>query len=298
MQVYRWSKNNYQTQSLRNFLEQQGFSRLELKRIKYRQGLIFVDHKQRHFNYQLHQPAEILVALPPEVGSKQIKPLPGPVNVLYEDENYLLVNKPAHLASLPAFSKHSPSLANYVKYYLQQTQQANDVIHLVSRLDRDTSGVITFVKNSYAHHLLARQFRTTKILKEYYAFVPGIFQAPSQGTIKEPIAIDPDRPHFRKVSPQGKMAITNYQLVYQYEHYALLKVHLVTGRTHQIRVHLAYLGYPLLGDQAYGGPCDLIKRQALHCRRFRFWDELAQQFRTVEAPFPTDLQELLKSDVR
>ena len=235
--------------------------------------------------------------LPQEKTSTKIQPLAGPVTVLYEDDNYLLVNKPAGLASLPVMNINSATLANYVKSYLQTSQANNDVIHLVSRLDRDTSGIVTFAKNAYAHSLLASEFQTAAITKEYDAFVQGEFsQDQLQGQICAPIGVDCHNHNLRCVTDQGKWSVTKYRVIRQYSNFTWVKVQLVTGRTHQIRVHFAYLGHPLVGDKAYGGRHDLLSRQALHCCRISFLNQPVQKRVTVRAPLPLDLKKLLHSE--
>ncbi|UQS81729.1 RluA family pseudouridine synthase [Bombilactobacillus folatiphilus] len=285
---YHFIKRSLISQNLRQFLCQQGFSKTQLKQLQYHNGHVYVNHKRRYWNYQLRPNDEIIVTLPQEQGSDQILPQQGTLDVLYEDDNYLFVNKPAGIASLPAKGLNSPTMANLVKAYLQNAQ-LNDVIHLVSRLDRDTSGILTFAKNAYAHHLIDQQFRTQSIAKEYLALLEGNF-AKQQGEIKLAIGVDPHNHNLRCVDANGKFAWTKYQVVQQFDNFAQVRVQLITGRTHQIRVHFAALGHPLLGDQAYGGATDLIQRQALHCCRFRFFDPIQDQTLTVKAPLAPDLQ--------
>ena len=295
--IYRWQKQDACPQKLGNFLGRQGFSKTQLKKLRFHQGQVYVNHHRRYFNYLLQQNDEIHVVLPQEKTSTKIQPLTGPVSVLYEDDNYLLVNKPAGLASLPVMNINSATLANYVKSYLQASQANNDVIHLVSRLDRDTSGIVTFAKNAYAHSLLASEFQTTAITKEYDALVQGKFsQDQLQGQICAPIGVDCHNHNLRCVTDQGKWSVTKYRVIRQYSNFTWVKVQLVTGRTHQIRVHFAYLGHPLVGDEAYGGRHDLLSRQALHCCRISFLNQPVQKRVTVRAPLPLDLKKLLHSE--
>lgn len=285
---YRWLKSSSNEQNLRQFLQQQGFSKTQLKQIQYHQGHVYVNHKRRYWNFKVKVGDEIIVTLPAEQGSKQIHPISGSLAILYEDDNYLLVNKPAGIASLPAKGLTTVTMANLVKGYLQRTQQSNDVIHLVSRLDRDTSGVLTFAKNAYAHHLIDQQFRTQSITKEYLALVKGHLSC-NQGQIDLPIGVDPKNHNLRCVDQQGKWALTKYQVLRRLADFTVVKVQLVTGRTHQIRVHFAAIGHPLLGDQAYGGANPLIKRQALHCSKLSFFDPIEQKQLVIKAPLPEDL---------
>lgn len=294
--IYRWKKRDINPQKLGNFLSNQGFSKTQLKKIRFQQGQVYVNHRRRHFNYQLRKNDEIHVVLPREKTSTKIHPLSGPVTVLYEDDNYLLVDKPAGLASLPVMNCNNATLANYVKYYLQTSQANNDVIHLVSRLDRDTSGIIIFAKNAYAHSLLASEFQTTAITKEYDAFVQGKFsRANLEGQICAPIGINSHNHNLRCVTNQGKCALTKYHVMRQYSNFTWVKVQLVTGRTHQIRVHFSYLGHPLVGDKAYDGRQDLLSRQALHCCRIIFFNKPLQRKVTITSQLPLDLRKLLNT---
>ncbi|RHW50178.1 RluA family pseudouridine synthase [Bombilactobacillus bombi] len=294
--IYHWQKQDKHPQKLVNFLSQQGFSKTQLKQLKFHQGQLYVNHHRRYFGYQLHYGDEVVVLLPQEEGSDKIAAIAGPLAILYEDDNYLLVNKPAGLASLPVMNITSATLANYVKYYLQISKASNDAIHLVSRLDRDTSGVITFAKNAYAHSLLAAEFRTPDVVKEYDAIVQGNFTSRElTGQICAPIGVNAHNHNLRCVSPIGKYALTKYQVIQQYADFAWVRVNLITGRTHQIRVHFAHIGHPLLGDQAYGGSMQLIQRQALHCRQFSFFNRISNQQLSVKADLPNDLQKLLQN---
>lgn len=291
--IYHWRKQDAPVQKLGSFLQQVGFSRTQLKQLKYHAGLVFVNHKRRYFDYLVRQNDEIWVRLPNENSSPKIVPQAGPLSILYEDDNYLILNKPAGLASLPARGQTTPALANLVKFYLQ-SQHQNDVIHLISRLDRDTSGIISLAKNAYAHYLLASEFRTAAVKKEYLALVTGTWSnLPTQGTITFPIGVDPQNHNLRCVDPQGQPALTKYQVLDCFPHYTVLKIALVTGRTHQIRVHCAAMGHPLLGDRAYGGSTHYIARQALHCRHFTFWHQIQRQQIQIWAPVPTDIQAML-----
>ncbi|MBA1435036.1 RluA family pseudouridine synthase [Bombilactobacillus bombi] len=291
--LYHWQKDDQYPQKLVSFLSQRGFSKTQLKQLKFRHGQIYVNHHRRFFSYQLHYGDEIIVVLPQEQGSHKIAPIAGTLDILYEDDNYLIINKPAGLASLPVMNLTSATLANYVKYYLQTSDAENDAIHLVSRLDRDTSGIITFAKNAYAHSLLAGEFLTTAVNKEYDAIVSGHL-AQSSGQICAPIGVDSNNHNLRCVAAAGKWALTKYRVVKTYPDFTWVRVKLITGRTHQIRVHFAYLGHPLIGDDAYGGATNLLQRQALHCSTFSFFNQISQQQVNITAPLAADLQQLLQ----
>lgn len=173
-----------------------------------------------------------------------------------------------------------------VKYYLNN----NKKIRPINRLDRDTSGIVLFAKNEYLQELM---INNTKIKKEYIAITDGILKEKS-GTINLPIARKPGSIMERQVSEEGQTAITHYEVIRQIEDkFALVKLELGTGRTHQIRVHLSYLKVPILGDTLYGNPTDLIARQALHAYKLSFIHPITQKKLDITSPLPEDIVNLL-----
>lgn len=279
---------------IRKFLVQHKFSSSQLHNLKNRGGLIFVNHKQRHFNFQMKVGDEILIVMSQETPSDLIKPMPGNVDVIYEDQYFLVVNKPPNLASLPAKARTSKTMANVVKYYLQQKGE-NTTIHLVTRLDRDTSGLMVFAKNSYAHSLLDQILHSDKFLKYYVAVVYGHFQ-PQAGKIDLPIGIDSQAFYLRTVDHEkGKQSQTLYQTLEDFSHTSLIKLQLLTGRTHQIRVHTSASGHPIVGDFMYSKKVEpLIGRQALHCAELKIVHPITHQLLDLKAPLPDDMVQLCR----
>lgn len=174
-------------------------------------------------------------------------------------------------ASIPS-AIHSNTIANFIKGYYVEQDYPNKQVHIVTRLDRDTSGLMLFAKHGYAHARLDKQLQARAIEKRYFALVSGDGQLPDQGEIIAPIGRSKDSIITRTVDPMGKYARTSYQVVGRYaENVHLVDIKLHTGRTHQIRVHFSHIGFPLLGDDLYGGRLDLgITRQALHCHFLSF----------------------------
>lgn len=167
------------------------------------------------------------------------------VAILYHDQDIIIVSKPAGLLSIP--DRFKPDLPN-LQYTLRDQFQ---VIYTVHRLDRDTSGIMVFAKNQLAHKHLSEQFEARSIQKTYLAFTEG-YPSEESGLIDQPIAANPSRPGKMMVHAKGKPAQTGYTIKERFKHHAKLEVRLHTGRTHQIRVHLAYIGCPLLVDPLYG----------------------------------------------
>lgn len=174
----------------------------------------------------------------------------GPLSILYEDEALLVLDKPVGVMMHPTFNRVEGTLANYLLYYYQQTQQ-HSAIHLVNRLDRDTFGVVLIAKNSHTHAILCEALQSGKIQKTYLGAVYG-HPAQEEGRIVAPIArLDPQS-LLRCVREDGQYAETTYRVLKQTAHCSLLQLHPVTGRTHQLRVHCSYMGWPMLGDCQYG----------------------------------------------
>ena len=278
--------------TLQQFLQARGFSKSQIARLKFSGGQIFVNQRQRHTDYRLHDQDLIRVFLPPETASPSLVPSTLPLTIVYEDRLFLVVNKPAGVPSIPSRQHPKATMANRVKGYLMAQQQAEVAVHLVTRLDMDTSGLMIFAKNGYGHSLLAQQGVTQQLKKTYLAIIPGHLQR-SAGLIDLPIRRE--RPHRMKriVNEAGKSSQTRYQVLAETKQASLVQLQLLTGRTHQIRVHLAALGHPLYGDELYAGPGhEGIKRQALHCCALQFYQPFQQRAIQLQAALPLDMQKL------
>lgn len=274
---------------IRKFLVQHKFSSSQLHNLKNKGGLIFVNHKQRHFNFKMKNGDQILIILNSEEPSDLIIPMPGKIDVVYEDSYLLVVNKPPGIASLPAKAKDSQTMANLVKSYLIDKKE-NSSIHLVTRLDRNTSGLMVFAKTSYSHSLLDQILHTEDFQKFYLAMVYGQV-IPESGLIDLPIGIDPKAFYMRNIDyDTGKESKTLYETVEKYSNASLLKLKLLTGRTHQIRVHLTAIGHPIIGDDMYSGKVDRrMSRQALHCYQLSIVHPVTKQLLKLKAPLPEDM---------
>lgn len=274
---------------IRKFLVQHKFSSSQLHNLKNKGGLIFVNHKQRHFNFKMKNGDQILIILNSEEPSDLIIPMPGKIDVVYEDSYLLVVNKPPGIASLPAKAKDSQTMANLVKSYLIDKKE-NSSIHLVTRLDRNTSGLMVFAKTSYSHSLLDQILHTEDFQKFYLAMVYGQV-IPESGLIDLPIGIDPKAFYMRNIDyDTGKESKTLYETVEKYSNASLLKLKLLTGRTHQIRVHLTAIGHPIIGDDMYSGKVDQrMSRQALHCYQLNIVHPVTKQLLKLKAPLPEDM---------
>lgn len=208
------------------------------------------------------------------------------LNILYEDEYILAVNKPAGIVVHPSSNHLNGTLANGVKHYLNNSKK----IRPINRLDRDTSGIVLFAKNEYIQELM---ITTTKIKKEYIAITDGILLE-KFGVIDLPIARKTGSIMLREVSEEGQKAVTYYEVIKEIqEKYSLIKLELGTGRTHQIRVHLSFLEAPILGDTLYGKQTNLIARQALHAYKLSFIHPITQEKIEISSQMPKDILKLL-----
>lgn len=194
------------------------------------------------------------------------------LDIIYEDDSLLILNKPSRIATHPSALHPDDTLSNGVKFYYEQIG-LKQKIRPVNRLDRNTSGLIVFAKNEYVQHIFTKQMTSHIFIKKYLAIVHGIISPPS-GTINLPIARSDSSIINRKVSENGLPSITHYKTLNTYilnnQEISLIECTLETGRTHQIRVHFSHIGHPLLGDSLYGSSSDLIDSQALHSYYLEF----------------------------
>ena len=210
-----------------------------------------------------------------------------PLDIIYEDEYLLVINKPAGIAIHPSILHYNDSLSNGVKFYFDKLGLKKK-IRIVNRLDRNTSGLVIFAKNEYIQECLIRQMKTKEFKKEYLAIVEGILPNKS-GTLNFPIARKEGSIIERCVDPNGDKAITHYDVLKTFNNLSLVHIVLETGRTHQIRVHFSYINHPVLGDTLYGHPSKLIGRQALHSYKITFVHPVSKEVMTLEAPIPDDM---------
>lgn len=222
--------------------------------------------------------------------SSEIVPSDTPIDIVYEDEDLILINKPGDMVVHPSYAHFKDSLSNALAGYYQRSGQ-NHVIRTIGRLDRETSGLIIFAKNRHSAAVLSNQKESMSRRKEYLAVCDGSF-AQKEGTIDAPIASRDGQRMVREVRPDGKRAVTHYKVISQFEDYALVRLRLDTGRTHQIRVHMKYIGHPLLGDYFYGKEIANSRgmmRAALHAYHLEFIHPVTGREMSFDAPLPPDM---------
>lgn len=234
----------------------------------------------------------IKVTLPDETSG--FEPQDIPLNIVFEDDDLILINKQPNLTVHPTKGHPSGTVANALMYYMEQTGESFK-IRFVNRLDMDTSGLLVVAKNAYCQNDYTKQMKENTVEKRYLSIVKGIVEADS-GIIDLPIG-RPDPEHVKRgVMEDGAPSVTHYKVLERFPEsgYTLVELLLETGRTHQIRVHMSHIGHPVLGDWLYGGEnILLIGRQALHAARLTFTHPITKERLTFEAPLPDDIQNVL-----
>ncbi|RPF52119.1 RluA family pseudouridine synthase [Aquisalibacillus elongatus] len=264
---------------VRDFLSERAFSSRLIKNIK-QHGQILLNKHPVTVKQTLNTRDELEIVMPEEYIGDNIAPISYPLDIIYEDEVLLAINKPRGLSVLPNMNDHI-TLANALADYYKK-HQVRSSIHIVTRLDKYTSGVVIVAKNSYVHHVLSK----TSIEREYRAILEGQLINKTD-TINLPISRNLPSIIERKIDPNGKHAVTHYEVIRESEHGSLLKVWLDTGRTHQIRVHFSHLGHPLIGDGLYGSTKLEIEGQALHCRYVKLCHPITKEAMSFIASYPS-----------
>ena len=226
----------------------------------------------------------IEITLPQD--KNEITPVNMPIKILYEDEHLIAIDKSAHMTMHPVHGHLNDTLANALAYYADQKGE-EWTFRAVNRLDRDTSGVVLIAKNMYSAPILSATVR-----KKYIAVCEGIIE--SGGTIDSPIRIKDGHTIQRETGADGVNAITHYNPIRHGGGHTLTEFELETGRTHQIRVHMASIGHPLAGDDMYGGSLDMIARQALHCTRVVFLHPGKRGYMTIDSPIPKEFYDIIQ----
>ncbi|TFW45842.1 RluA family pseudouridine synthase [Bacillus sp. 005/A4HT-01/001] len=251
-----------------------------------------LNQKPAHHAAKVSTGDQILIDLF-ETEESDVTPEYGKLEVLFEDEHLLVVQKPAGRPTHPNEKGQTGTLANLVAFHFQANGEEKRVRH-IHRLDQDTSGTVIFAKHRLAHAVLDQMLSKKAINRTYLAIAQGLFKK-KKGTIKAAIGRDKHHAVRRRVSPTGQSAKTHYEVFYLNKRLQVtaVKLRLETGRTHQIRVHLSSLGHPLAGDTLYGGKRDLINRCALHAKQVDMNHPFTGEKLTIEAPLPPDMAELM-----
>lgn len=280
------------SQSLRDYLRNKlQLSSRFIKKLTSKRGYLLINGEAVTVR-QIVQKGDLLhIRIPEEKRSNSILPERLPLRIMYEDDWLIILEKEAGMPSIPSQIYPTGTVANGLLAYYDE-QKLPYTIHIVTRLDKDTSGLMLIAKHQYSHSLLSQMQKENKIVRNYVAIVEGSIEQDS-GSIRRPIRRKQGSIIEREVAGDGQEAITHYQVLKRYDNYTYLTIRLETGRTHQIRVHFSSLGHPLLGDDLYGGSVDMLTRQALHCQQLKFNHPITKELLQFQTSLPEQWETLL-----
>lgn len=272
-----------------DFLREKGYSRHLLRQLKETEDGLLRNAQPTFTTVALKASDRIRVRLLEKAeGSEAIMPAPLPFEIVYEDEDLLVVNKPADMPIHPSFQNHGNTLADALTWHYQQHRE-DFVYRCINRLDRDTTGLLIVAKHLLSASILSDMVGKREIHREYLAIVKGI--PPENGTISAPIGRKKGSAILREVNFEtGEPAVTHFARLEIRNGLSLVSLKLETGRTHQIRVHMGYIGCPLIGDYLYYPECSRISRQALHSHRLSFLHPITGKALSFTAPLPEDME--------
>ena len=279
---------------LGDFLREKGYSRQLLRQLKETENGLLRNGQPTFMTIALKNGDRIRGRLLEKAeGSEAIMPAPLPFEIVYEDEDLLVINKPADMPIHPSFQNHGNTLADALTWHYQQ-QGKEFVYRCINRLDRDTTGLLIVARHQLSASILSDMVRKREIHREYLAIVEGI--PPEKGTISAPIGRKEGSAILREVNFEtGEPARTHFTRLETRNGLSLVSLKLETGRTHQIRVHMAYIGCPLIGDYLYYPDHTRINRQALHSYRLSFLHPITGKALSFTAPLPEDMKRAFRS---
>ncbi len=253
---------------------------------------VLVDGKKVKASYKVCNQNEIEINDTLKKDSN-IKPLKMDINIVYEDSDLMIINKPSGLVVHPGAGNHDNTLVNGLLNYTNNLSSIDEIRPgIVHRLDKDTSGLMVVAKNNNAHELLSQMFKNHEVKRTYYALVCGVVPY-NKGTIDVPLK--KDEKHFDKISASedGKKAITHFKVLKRYKDYTLLSLNLETGRTHQIRAHMSYMGYPIYNDPVYNNKKATEFGQFLHSKEIDFIHPITKEKLHYECELPKEFKEFI-----
>lgn len=277
---------------IEQYLRRRGYSYQNLTQLKKMRESILINSVWSYMRTQLKNGDILTVHIQEPESSPNIPPVKLPLDIVYEDEDIIVVNKPAGMPVHPSLNNYENSLANGLMYYYRK-QGKPFIFRCTNRLDRDTSGLTVVAKHMVSSSILSSMGMRHEITREYLAIVRGALK-PSEGTIDAPIGRTGSSLIERKIDfENGERAVTHYRVVEEQNGHSLVSLILETGRTHQIRVHMKYIGHPLVGDYLYNPDMEYIDRQALHSHRLSFTHPVTGEKMEFTAPLPTDMRKIL-----
>ena len=274
------------------FLKKRRYSSANITDLKKMEESILINGSPAFMVARLHAGDVLTVRIRELVSSPKIPPSPIPLNIVYEDEDLLVVNKPADMPIHPSMHNYTNSLGNAAAWYFAQ-QNCPFVFRCINRLDHNTSVLTIIAKHLVSGSILSSMVKGREIHREYLGIVRGTLTPPS-GTITAPLGRKPGSIIERTIDfENGESAVTHYQAIAVRNGHTLVRLHLETGRTHQIRIHMKYLGHPLIGDSLYNPDMEWIQRQALHSYRLCFTHPITGEAMEFTSPLPKDMCRVL-----
>ena len=275
------------------FLRRKRYSGQNLSEIKRMPKSILVNGVHYYMRQELSKGDHLQVCICETKNSEKIPPTNLPLDIIYEDEDILVLNKPAGMPIHPSLNNYTNSMANALAYYFQ-SQGKPFIFRCCNRLDRDTSGLTIVSKHLVSGSILSDMTKYREVHREYLAIARGSV-TPSEGTIQAPLGRKEGTIIERTVDwEHGEDAVTHYKVVKEANGHSLVSLRLETGRTHQIRIHMKYLGYPLIGDYLYNPDMEYMTRQALHSHHMEFTHPITGEHMSFTAPLPEDMARIMQ----
>lgn len=275
------------------FLRRKRYSGQNLSEIKRMPKSILVNRVHYYMRQELSTGDHLQVRICETQNSEKIPPTKLPLDIIYEDEDLLVLNKPAGMPIHPSLNNYTNSIANALAYYFQ-SQGKPFIFRCCNRLDRDTSGLTIVSKHLVSGSILSDMTKYREVHREYLAIARGSV-TPSEGTIQAPLGRKEGTIIERTVDwEHGEDAVTHYKVVKEANGHSLVSLRLETGRTHQIRIHMKYLGYPLIGDYLYNPDMEYMTRQALHSHHMEFTHPITGEHMSFTAPLPEDMARVMQ----
>lgn len=275
------------------FLRRKRYSGQNLSEIKRMPKSILVNGVHYYMRQELSTGDHLQVRICETQNSEKIPPTKLPLDIVYEDEDLLVLNKPAGMPIHPSLNNYTNSIANALAYYFQ-SQGKPFIFRCCNRLDRDTSGLTIVSKHLVSGSILSDMTKYREVHREYLAIARGSV-TPSEGTIQAPLGRKEGTIIERTVDwEHGEDAVTHYKVIKEANGHSLVSLRLETGRTHQIRIHMKYLGYPLIGDYLYNPDMEYMTRQALHSHHMEFTHPITGEHMSFTAPLPEDMARVMQ----
>ena len=265
-----WQYQGTEPIKIKKFLQSLGMGHRLFNDLKNGQGEFLVDHRKVRPTAKILPNQPLTIIAQPEMRDLSVKLSDTPLNIVYEDDNWLVIDKPAGVTSIPGPTVDNGTVLNRAVRYLVEKKSVDQRPHLITRLDRYTGGLLLIAKHHVASSMISQQVQQHQMLKEYTAFVSGTFDE-EHGMINQPIARREGQVQ-RVIAEDGQRAVTEYWVEEKGAGWTKLRVRLHTGRTHQIRAHLASINHPLIGDHLYGGDTSKYQHQALWATKLSFKD--------------------------